>query len=164
MRSVLENSEEDFIPLSKELEQLELYMALEHSRFPDKFEYTLDIDEASDIASYQIPPMLLQPYIENAIWHGLRYRDSKGVLKVSVAPKSENEIAICITDNGIGRKKSQSLKTQNQKKQKSKGMGIIQKRVAILNDMYSDKVSIAISDLEKDGSGTQVLFVLKKDK
>ena len=164
MRSVLENSEEDFIPLTKELEQLELYMALEHSRFPDKFEYSLIIDEASDIASFQIPPMLLQPYIENAIWHGLRYRESKGILKVSVKLNSENEIAICITDNGIGRKKSESLKTQNQKKQKSKGMGIIQKRVAILNDMYSDKVAITITDLEEDGSGTQVRFVLKKDK
>ena len=108
--------------------------------------------------------MLLQPYIENAIWHGLRYRESKGSLKVSVKLKSENEIAICITDNGIGRKKSESLKTQNQKKQKSKGMGIIQKRVAILNDMYSDKVAISITDLEEDGSGTRVLFVLKKDK
>ena len=164
MRSVLENSEEDFIPLSKELEQLELYIELEHSRFEDKFDYRIHIDEKVNVASYQIPPMLLQPYIENAIWHGLRYRESKGLLSVSVNSNTDNSIAICITDNGIGRKKSASIKTRNQKKQKSKGMGIIQKRVAILNDMYSDKVEIRITDLETDGSGTKVVFILKKEK
>lgn len=164
MRSVLENSEEDFIPLGKELEQLELYIKLEHSRFQDKFDFQIHVDENVPVSNYQIPPMLLQPYIENAIWHGLRYRDSKGLLSVFVKVNSINSIAISITDNGIGRKKSASIKTQNQKKQKSKGMGIIQKRVAILNDMYSDKVDIRISDLEADGSGTKVLFILKKEK
>ena len=164
MRSVLENSEEDFIPLEKELQQLELYMKLEHSRFEDKFEYEITIDEDVQISKYQIPPMLLQPYIENAIWHGLRYRETKGLLSVSIKENTSKSIAICITDNGIGRKKSTSIKTQNQKKQKSKGMGIIKKRVAILNDMYADKVDIEISDLEIDGSGTKVLFILKKEK
>lgn len=164
MRSVLENSEEDFIPLAKELEQLELYIELEHSRFKDKFDYHIHIDETIPIASYKIPPMLLQPYIENAIWHGLRYRDSKGVLEVFVDQKTENSISISITDNGIGRKKSAAIKTENQRKQKSKGMGIIQKRVAILNNMYSDKVAINITDLETDGSGTKVVFILKKEK
>lgn len=164
MRSVLENSEEDFIPLAKELEQLELYITLEHSRFSDKFDYQVKVDKDVPVVSYQIPPMLLQPYIENAIWHGLRYRDTKGLLTITVEEKSENSIAICISDNGIGRKKSAAIKTQNQKKQKSKGMGIVQKRVAILNDMYADKVEISISDLETDGSGTKVLFILKREK
>lgn len=164
MRSVLENSEEDFIPLAKELEQLELYITLEHSRFSDKFDYQVKVDKDVPVASYQIPPMLLQPYIENAIWHGLRYRDTKGLLTITVEQKSENSVAICISDNGIGRKKSAAIKTQNQKKQKSKGMGNVQKRVAILNDMYADKVEISISDLETDGSGTKVLFILKREK
>ena len=164
MRSVLENSEEDFIPLAKELEQLELYIELEHSRFQDKFDYKIHIDDTIPIASYKIPPMLLQPYIENAIWHGLRYRESKGLLEVFVEQKTATSISISITDNGIGRKKSAAIKTENQRKQKSKGMGIIQKRVAILNDMYSDKVAIHITDLETDGSGTKVVFILKKEK
>ena len=164
MRAVLENSEEDFIPLSKELELLELYMKLEHSRFPDKFDYQLNIDESVDIDSFQIPPMLLQPYIENAIWHGLRYKDKKGFLHINVVKSDQNAINIIIEDNGIGRKKSAELKTKNQKKQKSKGMGNISKRIAILNDMYKDKVDVAISDLEKDGNGTKVLFTLKKDR
>lgn len=163
MRSVLENSEEDFIPLAKELELLELYVKLEHSRFPEKFDYELNIDPNVDVATFQIPPMLLQPYIENAIWHGLRYKEEKGFLHIDLNEKDIKSIEITIADNGIGRKKSAALKTQNQKKQKSKGMGNIKKRIAILNDMYKDKVDVHIVDLETDGSGTKVVFVLKKD-
>lgn len=164
MRSVLENSEEDFIPLEKELQQLELYIKLEHSRFEDKFDYQITVDENVQVSKFQIPPMLLQPYIENAIWHGLRYSEEKGELLVTVKENSKDSIIISITDNGIGRKKSAEIKTQNQKKQKSKGMGIIQKRVAILNDMYTDKVDIKISDLQENGTGTKVLFILKREK
>ena len=163
MRSVLENSEEDFIPLSKELELLELYVKLEHSRFPDKFDYKISIDKELDVSTFQIPPMLLQPYIENSIWHGLRYKKEKGVLTIQFQQKSKEAIEITITDDGIGRKKSAALKTSNQKKQKSKAMGNIKKRVAILNDMYKDKVDVHISDLQEDGTGTKVVFTLKKD-
>lgn len=163
MRSVLENSEEDFIPLEKELELLELYVKLEHSRFPEKFDYDIRVDEGFDIKSFQIPPMLLQPYIENAIWHGLRYKEETGLLEIWIRAKSKNEVEISISDDGIGRKKSASLKTQNQKTQKSKGMGNIKERVAILNDMYDDKVDVTISDLNNDGTGTKVIFTLKKD-
>ena len=164
MRSVLENSEEDFIPLDKELELLEIYVKLEHSRFPDKFDYSINVDENLDVNSFQIPPMLLQPYIENAIWHGLRYKEEKGFLAINVRVKETNRVEIQIVDDGIGRKKSADLKTQNQKRQKSRGMGNIKQRVAILNDMYGDKVEVHIADLRNDGTGTKVIFTLKKDK
>lgn len=163
MRAVLENSEEDFIPLAKELELLELYTKLEHSRFPEKFDYTLNLDKNIDVDAYQIPPMLLQPYIENAIWHGLRYKENKGYLHINLKQKNQDILEIQIMDNGIGRTKSEALKTQNQKKQKSKGMKNIKKRIAILNDMYTDKVDVHISDLENDGIGTKVVFTLRKD-
>ena len=163
MRAVLENSDEDFIPLSKELELLELYTKLEHSRFSDKFDYAIIVDEDIDIDAFQIPPMLLQPYIENAIWHGLRYREDKGFLQIGIKQKDKLALEISITDNGIGRKNSAALKTQNQKKQKSKGMGNIKKRIEILNDMYRDRVDVIISDLETNGTGTKVLFTIKKD-
>ncbi|MBT8184048.1 MAG: histidine kinase [Eudoraea sp.] len=163
MRAVLENSEEDFIPLSKELELIELYVKLEHSRFPEKFIYEINIDDTIKVDAFQIPPMLLQPYIENAIWHGLRYKESKGLLRISLRQKNKDVIEILIEDNGIGRKKSSELKTSNQKKQKSKAMGNIKKRIAILNDMYKDKVAVTVSDLKEDKSGTSVLLTLKKD-
>lgn len=161
MRSVLENSEEDFIPLSKELDLLELYAKLEHSRFPDKFDYQLLVDGQIEIDKFSIPPMLLQPYIENAIWHGLRYKEEKGILKIEVLQKGENEILITISDDGIGRKKSGEIKTLNQKKQQSKGMGNINKRIAILNAMYKDRITVHISDLNSDGTGTKVELTLK---
>ena len=84
MRSVLENSEEDFIPLQKEIELLDLYTKLEHFRFKDKFDYSITVDDAVNVSEYQIPPMLLQPYIENAVWHGLRYKTEKGHLYLSL--------------------------------------------------------------------------------
>ncbi|MEM7484135.1 MAG: histidine kinase [Bacteroidota bacterium] len=163
MRSVLENSEEDFIPLSKELNLLELYVKLEHSRFSDKFDFEINIDKKIDIDAFEIPPMLLQPYIENAIWHGLRYKEKKGFLKIEVDQITNEILEITITDNGIGRKKSAALKTSNQKKQKSKGMGNIKKRIQILNDMYKNKVDVSISDLLEDETGTKVSLKLKKD-
>ncbi|MCL6267335.1 histidine kinase [Flagellimonas myxillae] len=163
MRSVLENSEEDFIPLPKELELLELYVKLEHSRFADKFDFEIDIDGKTDIEAYEIPPMLLQPYIENAIWHGLRYKEEKGFLKINVKEMAQGILEIVIEDNGIGRKKSAVLKTENQKKQKSKGMGNIKKRIQILNDMYKNKVDVSITDLYDDETGTKVTLKLRKD-
>lgn len=162
MRSVLENSEEDFIPLSKEIELLALYTKLEHFRFQDKFEYSITIDEAIKVGEFVIPPMLLQPYIENAVWHGLRYKEEKGVLEINLKALGANELQIIIQDNGIGRAKSKALKTEHQKKQNSKGMGNIKKRVAILNEMYADKVDVYIEDIVDDG-GTKVVLTLKKD-
>ncbi|MBR9846705.1 MAG: tetratricopeptide repeat protein [Algicola sp.] len=164
MRSVLENSEEDFIPLQKEIELLDLYTKLEHFRFKDKFDYSITVDDAVDVSEYQIPPMLLQPYIENAVWHGLRYKTEKGHLYISIDKKSKNEITISVSDDGIGRERSKSLKTEHQKKQNSKGMGNIKKRVAILNEMYKDKVDVFIEDYQdKEDVGTRVVVTLKKD-
>lgn len=164
MRAVLENSEEDFIPLEKEIELLKMYTKLEHFRFKDKFDYNIIIDEKVDVEAYQIPPMLLQPYIENAVWHGLRYKKDKGYLEIKIVYKTENEILIIVADDGIGRKRSKELKTTNQKKQNSKGMNNIKKRVSILNQMYHDKISVDIEDFKNDiDAGTRVVVNLKKE-
>ncbi len=164
MRAVLENSEEDFIPLEKEIALLELYTKLEHFRFQDKFDYTITIDENIHLNDFVIPPMLLQPYIENAVWHGLRYKKSKGRLEIVISQTSPEEIKITIIDDGIGREKSKALKTENQKKQNPKGMGNIKKRVSILNAMYKDKVDVFIDDFQdEEDRGTRVVVTLKKD-
>jgi len=164
MRAVLENSEEDFIPLEKEIELLQLYTKLEHFRFQDKFDYTITVAPEVKVNEFQIPPMLLQPYIENAVWHGLRYKKTKGELRIDITQKRADEITITIIDDGIGRQQSKALKTQHQKKQNSKGMGNIKKRVQILNDMYQDKVDVTINDyLDIEDTGTKVVVTLKKD-
>jgi len=163
MRHVLNNSEKDFIPLEKEIELLKLYLQLEHSRFEDKFDFKINVDEKIHLNEFQIPPMLLQPYVENAVWHGLRYKKTKGNLLIDFKQKDNETIQIIISDDGIGRAKSKELKTQNQKKQQSKGMGNIKKRIKILNEMYNDKVDVFIEDLTDDKTGTKVVLILKKD-
>jgi tetratricopeptide (TPR) repeat protein len=164
MRAVLENSEEDFISLEKEIELIQLYTKLEHSRFKDQFDYNITVDEYIQTDEFMIPPMLLQPYIENAVWHGLRYKKEHGLLNISFNKTNETSIEIVIEDNGIGRERSKAFKTQNQQKQNSKGMGNIKKRVAILNEMYKDKVDVFVEDLQQDEDvGTRVVVTLKKD-
>jgi len=164
MRAVLENSEQDFIPLEKEIKLLELYTKLEHFRFKDKFDYIIKVDKNINVNDFVIPPMLLQPYIENAVWHGLRYKKTKGNLEIAINQSNLNEITISIIDDGIGRTQSKALKTEHQQKQNSKGMGNIKKRVSILNEMYKDKVDVSIGDFQKEvDTGTKVIVTLKKD-
>ncbi|MGJ8683763.1 MAG: tetratricopeptide repeat-containing sensor histidine kinase [Nonlabens sp.] len=157
MRSVLENSELDFIPLSKETELLGLYLKLEHERFKDKFDYELIIDPLLEGTALQVPPMLLQPIIENAVWHGLRYKDEKGFLKVAFA-KAGNEILVTITDNGIGRAKSEDLKTDHQKKRESKGLGNVENRLALLNELHDCHIEMTVNDAHLSPDiGTEVV-------
>lgn len=160
MRSVLENNEEDFIPLNKEIELIKIYLKLEKARFPDKFDYKLEIDPEVDLNRFEIPPMLLQPYVENAVWHGLRYKEDKGQLTVRV--KKENDhLQLIIEDNGIGRKQSAKLKTRHQSDQKSTGMNNIRDRIEILNKMGQHRFGVNVTDLEKDGTGTRVTVSLR---
>lgn len=160
MRLVLENSQEDFIPLVKEQEIISLYLKLEHYRFRDKFDYDISIEDDINLEAIEIPPMLVQPYIENAVWHGLRYKTSKGYLSLHIG-KNTSGLKIEITDNGIGRKRSASLKTENQKKQNSTGLKNIQQRLNIINKVYRVNYNIEVADLDgSTESGTRVVIHL----
>jgi len=161
MRAVLKNSDLDFVSLESEIETLRLYLELEHFRFGNKFTYALTIDESIEPNQVQIPPMLVQPYIENAIWHGLRYKEDKGELLVRFYLEG-GHLFCTIIDNGIGRKKSAELKTSNQKQQQSTGIKNTKERIELLNKMYKTKLQIRIEDLEQNGEalGTKVLISL----
>ncbi len=156
MRLVLENSQEDFITLQKEQEILTLYMKLEHYRFRDKFDYEIEIDEAINPETFNVPPMLIQPYIENAVWHGLRYRDTKGFLKLTMAMDG-SQLVVKVSDNGIGRTRSAELKTDNQKKHRSTGLKNIKERLFILNNVYKTHYEVEVSD-GPGGEGTLVII------
>lgn len=158
MRLVLENSQEDFISFQKEEEIISLYLKLEHYRFRDKFDYTISIDEEINPEAIALPPMLIQPYIENAVWHGLRYKEEKGHLSFRVR-KNHNSLLVEITDDGIGRKKSAELKTENQKKHSSTGLKNIRERLNILNTVYKTDYQVAIEDLATD-YGTRVTITV----
>ena len=115
------------------------------------------------LSEFVIPPMLIQPYIENAVWHGLRYKEDKGWLEINFEQMDSERIKVSIIDNGIERQKSMEFKTENQKRQKSKAMGNIQKRILILNEIYKDKVDVTVENLFENGEGTKVILILKKD-
>ena len=159
MRTVLEHSKHDFVTLSDELSVLERYLNLEHIRFNQHFDFELVVDEELQKERLLIPPMLVQPYVENAIWHGLRYLDHKGWLSVKFESQDE-EMVIVIRDNGIGRTRSAELKTRNQKEGKSTGIRNTASRLELLNDVHHLNLRADIRDAEEDGSGTIVTLHL----
>ena len=160
MRAVMDNSKHDFVPLSSELEILRLYLELENSRFPEKFDYKLEVKQNLDPDFYTIPPMLIQPFVENAIWHGLRYKEEKGYLHV-VLDSEGDKLKIVIKDNGIGRKKSSELKTKYQKEHKSAGIKNIDNRLNIIHNVFKLKLDIKIEDLDNNtGEGTLVTILI----
>lgn len=163
MRLVLENSQEDFIPLTTEQEIISLYLKLEHYRFRDKFEYQIIMDESIDPEVIPIPPMLIQPYIENAVWHGLRYKEEKGHLLLRMS-KNVAGMQVEIIDDGIGRKRSTAIKTENQKKHQSTGLKNIDERLRIINKVYGLRYQVDISDKNSDGTGTKVVIHVPENK
>lgn len=164
MRQVMDDSKHTMIPLNEEIDMLRLYLQLEHTRFSEKFDYTLTVDENLDPTDCTIPPMIVQPYLENAIWHGLRYKDTKGQLKVHFS-QSGNQVIVGVEDNGIGIAKSRELKTQNQKKQSSMGMKNIETRIQLLNEVYKAAISIQVIEAFPDSQnpGTAVRVVVPQD-
>lgn len=154
MRGVMENSTEDFIPFHQELDLLQNYLALEKTRFADKFDYEINVDESLNTHSLKVPGMLVQPFLENAIWHGLRYRTTKGFLKLSFE-KQNQYLKITIEDNGIGIEESKKLKTEHQKNREGRGMKNTLERITLLNDLYQQEIQCKITD-KKDMQGVFV--------
>lgn len=166
MRSVMENSKHDFIPLTDEIKIIELYIKLEHERFKEKFDYKFIVDEDINTESFLIPPMLIQPYIENAVWHGLRYKEEKGVLEVELKQFS-NYLEITIKDDGIGRKKSQELKTKNQQQNNSTGLKNIENRLQIINEVHHLGIKVEVSDLipeTQTGTSIKITVPMQENK
>jgi two-component system, sensor histidine kinase YesM len=157
MRNIMENSNKDFIPLSTELEMLKKYLALEHLRFQDKFDYQIDIAENIDPDIEKVPNMVIQPHLENAIWHGLRYRDDKGILIIRIYKEGKN-LVVLIDDNGIGTTQSKSLKTINQRAYESRGLANTTERILLLNQIYRKNISFTLTEKTMPETGTLVLI------
>ncbi len=155
MRNVMEHSNKDFVTLSAEKEQLQQYLDLEHLRFKDKFDFSINIDEDIDTDAISIPNMLLQPQLENAIWHGLRYKETKGHLTLEFN-KLGDKIKAVITDDGIGIEQSKAMKTFHQKAHKSIGISNTKERINLLNELYKTDISIEVSKPKGNTTGTIV--------
>lgn len=150
MRNIMENSNKDYVTLDTELEQLKKYLELEKLRFHDKFEYEIEIDPELKTDSVMVPNMLIQPNLENAIWHGLRYKESKGLLKLKFTKEAKKTI-VFIDDNGIGLQESERIKTKNQKLHESLGLKNIRERIQLLNDIYKSDIRFEITEKQEGG-------------
>lgn len=155
MRNIMENSNKDFISLTTEMEQMKEYLDLEYMRFHDKFQYRIDIEEDIDSDAIMIPNMLIQPQLENAIWHGLRYKEGIGLLTLKVLEENNCLYAI-VEDNGIGLKKSKELKTKHQREHNSRGLTNTHERINLLNSLYNTNISIDIKEKEEEDTGVIV--------
>ena len=163
VRIILNNSEKPSVTVGEDLEALKLYLQLEQMRFEEKFDYEITMDSSVDPDYDIMPPLLMQPYVENAILHGLNPMATKGKLNIHLS--SENNFLICtITDNGIGREKASEIRrTMPFNKHKSMGMKITEDRLKILNEINNSQLSVNITDLKDEEGhalGTRVeLFV-----
>lgn len=157
MRGILENSRYKFISLRKETEFLKLYIDLENRRSNNSFNYVIKLDESLDTAKTLIPPMLLQPFIENAIWHGLNKKAEKGNLLVHIYKKAEQLVCV-VDDDGVGRQPSANKEGDK----KSLGISITQQRIERLIEGASQSASLTIHDKTENGkpSGTIVTVIL----
>jgi two-component sensor histidine kinase len=148
IRRILQYSQNDVISLSQELESTRLYLEVESLRFENSFEFSIDVDANINPDFVSIPPLILQPYVENALWHGLMHKDGEKGIKIFVSKLNEAYVKICIEDNGIGRERSEQLKKSSlRSNKKSLGMKITQDRINLVKTLYSVDMRVEIIDL-----------------
>jgi ligand-binding sensor domain-containing protein/two-component sensor histidine kinase len=159
IRLILDHSNQNNILLSSELDLLKLYVEMESLRFDDKFDYHFQVDPQLNTETCEIPSMLIQPYVENAIWHGLLHKAEKGTLKLYFLKKEENWLEVTIEDDGIGRAKAAELRSKQILPKKSYGMQITENRIAVINRTQNINATCTITDLKDDkgsAAGTKV--------
>lgn len=159
IRLILNNSDKPTVTINEDMEALILYLELEKMRFENKFDYSIEVSSEIDGDYDEIPPMLIQPYIENAILHGINPKTGNGHITIRLGLVNQY-IKISVIDNGIGREASKSLKSLHAStKHKSLGMKITKDRLRLLNSMQQSNLSVNITDMynaEKKAVGTQV--------
>lgn len=166
IRSTLQASEKEDISLEQEIENLQRYLHLEKARFGDDFQYQIIYNEQSQLLHQEIPSMLIQPFVENALKHALLHKQGNKKLNIHFEIKPQT-ISIQIEDNGIGRKKSQEIQQRNTLKSTGFGNSAIKKRIEILNQMKKYNISLHIEDLYDTNQiplGTKVLLEIRNNR
>ncbi|MEQ1675591.1 MAG: two-component regulator propeller domain-containing protein [Chitinophagaceae bacterium] len=161
IRLILDNSNSKNVILTNELEALKLYIEMEALRFDKKFTYEIKVEGDLSTDTVEVPPLIIQPYVENAIWHGLLHKESDGHLSVRLSMTNEFILQCVIEDNGIGREKAKELKSKTATSRKSLGMQLTENRLSLLNKHAELHASIEIIDMEKgngEGAGTKVIL------
>ncbi len=163
IRLILDNSSSDTATLENEINLLKLYVEMETMRFDGKYTYEITIDTQLATETINIPSMIIQPYVENAIWHGLLNKGYKGRLLLQVALIEPGKLKVIIEDDGIGRQKANELKSKSALKQKSHGMQITNDRIKAINQLYATGAQVMIEDLYTDNKeccGTRVQLII----
>ncbi len=161
VRKILEASSLREIPLAEELETVELYMTIENIRFSNEIQFKIVIEEGIDPHIVKIPSLILQPFLENALWHGLSSKDGDKSILLHISRRKNGYIDISITDNGVGREVAEKLKENKVLKRKSVGIKITKERLANFSKDYQNKFEIEIVDLydtQGTARGTKVIL------
>lgn len=160
IRMVLNSSNKTFITLIDEIDMLKLYMDMERLRFKNSFDYRISFTNSIDADNVFIPSLLLQPFVENAIWHGLMHKEGHGSIAIDLSVE-DRTLTCVITDNGIGRRMAAILKSKSAEKQKSLGLHITSERLALLNANVDEQASFHFEDITDSGgndAGTRVIL------
>ena len=164
IRSILTSSLEKEITLQEELDTMQLYVNIENIRFCNEIQYAVHIDERVDLKAIKIPSLILQPFIENALWHGLQPKEGEKLLTLDVALKNDEFVTITITDNGIGRKKTMEVASEKVNTQKkSIGINLTLRRLQNFSKNLRNTYALRFIDLydeQEYPAGTQVLIDL----
>jgi sensor histidine kinase YesM len=159
MRMVL-NAQRPMIPLEDELKMLQLYLDMERLRLEYSFDYSITFTNTIDAGSVSIPPMLLQPFCENAIWHGFRNKEGQGHININI--RTEDHLLECVvTDNGIGRKQAAAFKKKSPKAEQSFGLDITRERLALFSEENDADADFEMEDVEDENGickGTRVIL------
>ncbi len=162
MRLILDNSRQEWVSLASELEQLQLYLELEKLRFDDKFEFHIRTDHAAPPEALTIPPMVIQPFIENAILHGIAHKPGKGCITI-LFRKTTCCLECTVEDDGVGRQKAGELKSRSVMPHKSVGLQVTGERLRLISEGRGKKAGVAIIDkFDEEGrpAGTRVVIEL----
>jgi tetratricopeptide (TPR) repeat protein len=167
IRNILDNSSQQLIPLTTEIETITLYVDVESKRFDHSFEHRININNANELPleKIMIPPMMLQPFIENAIWHGLMPKSGKKVLNITFNVISQENVICEISDNGIGREEAKKAAQLKNKAHKSKGISNIYERIKLLERTHAYKIEINMYDKASEANapgGTKVIVKFEK--
>ena len=163
VRKILEASTVKEIALAEELETAELYMNIEDIRFSNEIDFTITIDEAIDPHLIKIPSLILQPFLENALWHGLSSKEGEKKISIHISKDDSASVVIAITDNGIGREAAEKIKENKVLKRKSVGIDITKERLANFSKEFRNHYSLDMIDLFDDqwnATGTRIMLVI----
>jgi tetratricopeptide (TPR) repeat protein len=164
IRSILESSNNEVVPIGRDMEALRLYIELEQLRFNNKFSYHENIESQLLLGDYLVPSLLIQPYVENAIVHGIAHSHEEQLQLTVTATLESDIIRYTIQDNGVGRGKAAEYNSQNKPAHKSVGLQITADRIALFNLETQSNASVQITDLYNDNNepaGTRVDIQLK---